>query len=126
MAVKSNYLKSKLLRHALGIASFTMPTTAYLALYTTDPTGADSGTEVTGGSYSRKAITFGTEANGTVANSAAINFTSMPATTVVAFGIRDASTGGNLLYFGTLPIPVTTVSGNTFSVLTGNLTVTEV
>ena len=33
--------------------------TPYLALYTNDPTAADTGTEVSGGSYARQAITFG-------------------------------------------------------------------
>ena len=43
--------------------------TIYLALYTSNPTSADVGTEVTGGSYARQAITFGSSASGVASNS---------------------------------------------------------
>ena len=59
---------------------------------------ADTGTELTGGTpaYARKAISFGTEANGTVAGSIII---SGCAASITHYGIRDASTAGNLLYY---------------------------
>lgn len=124
-ALKSSYLRSKIVRHAINAASYTAPATLYLALYTSDPTVADVGIEVTGGSYSRKSISFGTEANGTVASNAIINFTSMPQVTVTHWGIRDASSGGNLLYFGAFDIPIDVAAAATLPIASGNLTLTE-
>lgn len=122
---KSSYLRSKIVKHVKGEASFTMPTTLYLALYTTDPTIADTGTEVTGGSYVRKAISFAAESGGSGASNAAINFTSMPTTNVAFWGIRDASTAGNLLYFGNFDIVQAITSGQTFTINSGNVVITE-
>lgn len=53
----SRYLKAALLEEAFGAAAFTAPATLYLALYTVAPTDNGGGTEVTGGSYARKAVT---------------------------------------------------------------------
>jgi hypothetical protein len=54
--------------------SYTSPATVYVSLYTTDPTDADSGTEVSGGSYARTAVTFGAPSNGVSTNSADVTF----------------------------------------------------
>ena len=123
---KSNYLESKVLRHIINTASFTAPATLYLALYSADPTEADTGTELTGGSpaYARKAITFGTEANGTVANSASISV-DVPTATATHWGIRDALTVGNLLYYGAFDVPIVTASGTPLVFAIGDLTITE-
>jgi hypothetical protein len=124
-AVKSAYLRTKVVKHVLGLASFSMPSTIYVALYTSDPTVNDTGTEVTGGSYARKPVTWGAESGGVVPSGADINFTNMPACTVTHWALRDAASGGNLLYFGPMDVPVVVNSGDTFPVTTGNLSVTE-
>ncbi len=124
-AKKSAYLRSAIVKHITGQTSYTMPTTLYLALYTSDPTVSDTGTEVTGGSYARQAVTWGTEANGTRANTNAINITNMPACTVTHWALRDASSGGNLLYFGAMDLPVVVNAADAFPVAIGNLSVTE-
>jgi hypothetical protein len=92
--------------------------TPYLALYTTNPTAADIGTEVTGGSYSRKAITFGSTSGGARSNTASISFPGLPAATITHYGIRSASTGGTLRAFGPLNSSMVAVSGDevTFAV----------
>ena len=56
MAEMSNHLENALINAVLRNTSYTSPTTTYLALYTSDPTDADTGTEITGGSYVRQAI----------------------------------------------------------------------
>lgn len=95
--------------------------TPYLALYTTNPTAADSGTEVTGGSYSRKAVTFGSVTGGSISNSAAITFTGVPTATITHWGVRDASTAGNLKVYGALNSSVASVSGDEITFPIGNL-----
>ncbi|MDT8717827.1 hypothetical protein IAI10_14255 [Clostridium sp. 19966] len=96
----SNYLEDKLLNLVLRNTAFTSPTATYLALYTSDPGEADAGTEVTGGAYARQAIVFGAPSNNTVSNSSTIAFPVATAAwgTVAYVGIRDAVTGGNLLF----------------------------
>ena len=122
---KSNYLKSKFVQHVKGQASFTMPTNLYLALYTSDPTVADTGTEVAGGSYARQLLSFAAESGGSAASNTAENFTNMPNATVSHWGLRDASSGGNLMYFGNFDIPQIVTAGQTFTINSGNIVITE-
>lgn len=126
MAEMSNYLENALINGTLRATSYTAPSTVYLALYTTDPTDADTGTEVSGGSYARQSITFGAPSNGTSTNSAAIEFPQATADWgIVAYvGIRDASTGGNLLYHTPLDASKTILNGDIFKITSGNLSVT--
>lgn len=78
-----------------------------VALYTSNPTAADVGNEVTGGGYSRVAVTFGanqTEADGTFAvNSEVITFPQATAdwssgAAVSHFAVRVV--GGGIVQFG--------------------------
>lgn len=124
-AKKSAYLRTRAVKHFTGVTSFTMPSALYLALYTSDPTVNDVGNEVVGGSYARVAVTWGTESGGVIANTNSINITNMPACTLTHWGLRDASTGGNLLFFGALDIPIVVNGGDAFPVSAGNLSVAE-
>lgn len=113
---KSNYLRQKVIDHVLRNTSLTSPTTVYAALYTTNPTAADTGTEVSGGGYARVAMTFSAPtAGGATDNSGVVTFPTATANwgTVTHFGIRDALTGGNLLYFAALTNPRTILNGDT-------------
>ena len=122
----SNYLENALINGTLRATSYTAPTTVYVALYTTDPTDADVGTEVTGGSYARQSVTFGAPSNGVSTNSADITFPTATAAqgTVTHIGIRDALTSGNLLYHTPLDASKTIDLGDIFKITTGNLSVT--
>lgn len=126
MAEMSNYLENALINATLRNTSYTSPTTVYLALYTSDPTDADTGTEVSGGSYARQSITFGSPSNGVSTNTAAIEFPQATGSwgTVAYIGIRDASTSGNLLYHTALDASKTIATGDVFRVAIGSLSVT--
>jgi hypothetical protein len=126
MAEISNYLENALINGTLRGSTFTAPTTTFLALYTTDPTDADTGTECTGGSYVRQAITFSSPSNGATSNSSAIEF---PQATsdwgiITHVGIRDAVTTGNLLYHSALDTSKTISNGDIFKITATNLSVT--
>jgi hypothetical protein len=125
MSEMSNYLENALINATLRNTSYTSPTTVYLALYTSDPTDADTGTEVSGGSYARQAITFGAPSNGVSTNSAAIEFPQAGGSwgTVAFVGIRDASTAGNLLFHTALDASKTIATGDVFRVAIGSLSV---
>ena len=95
-------------------------------MYTSDPTDAGSGTEVSGGSYARTAVTFGAPSDGVSTNSAAVEFPQATGSwgTVAYIGILDASTSGNLLYHTALDASKTIASGDVFRIATGSLSVT--
>ena len=126
MAEMSNYLENALINATLRNTSYTSPTTVYVALYTSDPTDADTGTEVSGGSYSRVAVTFGAPSNGVSTNSANVEFAAATASwgTIGWIGLRDASSGGNLLYHTPLTTSKAIDTGDIFRITTGNLSVT--
>ncbi len=125
MAEFSNYLENALINATLRNTAYTSPTTVYLALYTTDPTDADTGTEVSGAAYARQSITFGAPSDGVSTNSAAIEFPQAGGSwgTVAYIGIRDASTAGNLLYHSPLTASKTIATGDVFRVAAGSLSV---
>lgn len=126
MAEMSNYLENALVNAVLRNTAYTSPTTVYLALYTSDPTDADAGTEVSGNAYARQSITFGAPSNGVSTNSAAIEFPQATGSwgTVAYVGIRDASTAGNLLFHTALDASKTIATGDVFRVAAGSLSVT--
>jgi len=128
MAEMSNYLENALINATLRNTSYTSPATIYVALYTSDPTDANTGTEVSGGSYARKAVTFATASgtSGSVATNADVTFDEATAAwgIVSYIGILDALTGGNLLYHTELDVAKDIDTGDIFLIQTGNLTVT--
>ena len=126
MSEMSNYLENALINVTLRNTSFTAVSTPYIALFTSDPTDAGSGTEVSGGSYARTSATFGAPSNGVSVTSADITFPTATASwcTVGWIGIYDASTAGNLLYHTPLDVSKTIDSGDIFKITAGNLSVT--
>jgi hypothetical protein len=127
MSAISNYLENALINATLRNTTYTSPTTVYAGLFTSDPTDAGSGTEVSGGSYARKAITFAAPSNGVTTNSAAAcEFDQATGSwgTITHFGIFDALTSGNLLYHGALTTSKTIASGDVFKFATSSVTVT--
>lgn len=140
MAGKTNALEGNLLNHVFRATAYTAPGTTYVGLFTAAPTDAGGGTEVTGGSYGRASVTNNTSnwaaPSGTprqISNSNAINFTTPTADwgTVVAVGLFDASTAGNLLYWtttqsdGSTAISKVIQNGDTVSIAVGALIVRE-
>jgi hypothetical protein len=126
MAEMSNYLEQALINATLRGTNFTAPTTVYVALFTTDPTDANTGTEVSGGSYARTSVTFAAPSNGVSVSNADCTFPQCTSTwgTVGWIGLMDASTSGNLLYHTPLTISKTIETGDIFKIASGNLSVT--
>jgi len=126
MAEMSNYLENALINATLRNTSYTSPTTVYVGLYTSDPTDGNSGSEISGGSYARTAVTFGAPSNGVSTNSASVEFPQATGSwgTVAYIGLLDASTSGNLLYHTALDASKTIASGDVFRIATGSLSVT--
>jgi hypothetical protein len=128
MAEMSNYLENALLNATLNATTYTAPATVYVSLWTSNPTDAGDGTEVTGGSYARTAVSFATASgtSGNILNDADVTFPTATASWGVVgwIGINDAATAGNLLYHTALDTSKTIDSGDIFKISTGNLSVT--
>jgi hypothetical protein len=121
----SDYYENKILDHMLRNQVFSPPTTIYVALYTASPSDSGGGTEVSGGSYARQSATFNAASGGSITNSADITFPQATANwgTIVSVGLFDASTAGNLLWYGDLTQSKTVNNGDIFKISAGNLTV---
>lgn len=130
---KSTYFAQKVLDQQFGLAAYTLPSTVYLALFTATPGAGNTGTEVSGSNYSRVAVAMNSSnwsrTGTTVTNVGQILFPifSGSVSTVVAVGIYDASTSGNLLWFSDLAAGYQkSFSANDQAVYpAGSITVTE-
>jgi hypothetical protein len=123
----SDYLDKKVLTWLAGTAFPTAPTNLYFALFSVSPTDGGltvAGTETDYASYVRKTVAvaaaFGAPsgtAPETITNSAgAVVFataTGNSSANVVAWGVFDASSAGNLLCYGPVGTPATVASGQT-------------
>jgi len=122
----SNYLEDAIMNAVFRGVDYTSPDAVYIALYTSDPTDADVGTEVptSGTAYARKEVTFGAPTNGAISNSADIDFDVATSSwgTITHVGVRDASSAGSLLYYGPLEASVAIGIGDQFRILVGQLT----
>lgn len=126
---KSDYLENKINDHIVGKTSYTMPT-AYVALFTAAPSDSGGGTEVSGGSYARKSTAgadWNASSGGSISNANAITFVTATGSwgTVTHFGVFDASSAGNLLFWAALTTSKTISNGDTASFAAGALVHTE-
>ena len=141
MANMSDYLENSIIDWLLRGQTYSVPGSTYVALYTVSPSDSGGGTEISGNNYSRVAISSslanwaGTQSSGsttassgtggTTSNNNAINFPTPSANwgTCVAIGIFDASTSGNLMFWGPLTINKTINNGDIVSFPAAALTI---
>ena len=125
MAGFTDYLEDKVLDHVFGGSAYTAPTTLYVGLFTAAPSDTGGGTEVSGGAYARQTAAF-TVTNDTASNTSAIEYPTATADygTVVAVGIFDASSSGNLLAYGNLTTSKTVSTGDVFRFNAGAIDIT--
>lgn len=121
----TNTFETTVLTWLLTNGSATRPTAWYVALFTTDPGETGAGTEISGGSYARVAVTF-TVSGDTASNSAGVEFAAATANwgTITHIGIMDASSGGNMIVHAALTASKTIADGDVFRIPTGDLDIT--
>lgn len=122
----SVHLAQALINHVFRGQPYTPPGGVYLSLYLGSQTKNDNATEVSGTWYSRKSIgsmSAPTGAGHSSANLAAIEFNMFEGSdaTIVSWGLKDAATNGNLLYFGDLAAPQVLNDGDVFLAEPGDL-----
>lgn len=124
----TNFTEDLVLDWLLTNAAATRPTTWFVGLFTAAPGETGGGTEVSGGSYARTAVTF--TVSGTAptlaTNSAAVEFAAATASwgTITHVAVFDASTAGNMLVYATLTASKTIASGDVFRIPAGDLDIT--
>ena len=106
-------IDNQLLDAIVGTASYSVTTPIKLALTTANGSASAAGTEVTGGSYARQTIVFGSASSQQIANNAVINFTGMPACTVVGIEIYDSAGTPKRLAWGAVTASKAVSSGDT-------------
>lgn len=139
MSKFSNYTEGNIIETTLRGAAFPVPSNVYVALFTADPTDANTtANEVQVANwpaYVRKdaavgaAISTGWTANsnGVSSNAKVITFPANDgagAVTVTHVGLYDAASGGNLLYHAPLVASKTLQVGDVLSFAIGSLVVT--
>jgi hypothetical protein len=125
----SDFLENKILDHVLTATSYSAPATRYLALFTAD-TGLETNSpsaEVSTSStaYVRKAVTFAAASGGSSATNATVTFDAATGNwgTITHVAVMDASSSGNVLFYGAVTTSKTIETGDTFQVTSGNLTI---
>ena len=120
----SNSLETTLLKTVLTANTYTGASNIYVSLYSVSPGESGSGTELTGNGYSRQIGTFSVS-NNIASTTGSVTFSATGnAWSVVAVGLMDASTSGNLLFYDTLPQVTTVQAGANITFGSGNITVT--
>lgn len=113
--------------------ALTVTTPVMLKLMTANGTNTTNGTEVTGSAgYTTGGLTtaaaWAAAANvsgqGSVTTTTALTWTNMPSCTVVGVELWDSAGTPKRLAFGALTTPQVVASGNTFTISTGQLTIT--
>lgn len=119
----SNYLEQKLAEHSLGIASYSMPSNIYAALFSSPLSDtSDFSNELSGGGYARVNIT-GQLAytGGVIQNTVVLQFPAATSDwgTVAGIAIVNADAGGDILYWGNFDPTRTVSTGDVFAFLAG-------
>lgn len=130
MGGKSDYLELKVINLVCGGVAFSAPATLYWALFVSDPADNGIGTEVIGGSYGRIGQTNNTTnfpVGNPKNNGTDVNFTTPSADwgLVSHWALFDASSGGNMLYFGPFVSPQTITVGIPVRIPAGSIQITE-
>jgi len=93
---------------------------AYASLHTAEPNASGS-SEVTGGSYTRKSISWAAASNGSAVSNANIVFDVPASTTITYIGYWSASTSGTFYGSRQLDTSQTFSSAGTYTISSGNL-----
>lgn len=121
----SNTYETNVLTWTFTTGAVTRPTAWYIGLFTSDPGEAQGGTEVSGGSYVREAVTF-TVSGDTATNDAAIEWPVATANwgTITHIAVYDASTSGTQIAYAALTSSKTISTGDVLRIPAGDLDIT--
>jgi len=122
----SNTYETHVLNYVFTTTSVTRPTAWYLALFTSDPTDAGSGTEVSGNGYARQTAAWTVSGN-LATNSGAIEYPACTTNawgTVTHVGVFTAASGGDLIVHSALTASKTVAVSDVLRVNAGEIDIT--
>jgi hypothetical protein len=117
----SNTAENRVLDWLMGTATTAPTTPLKVALVTANGDDATAGTEVTGGSYTRKTLAVAAAVAGVTSNSADLVFSGMPAATVVGVEVWDSAGTPVRWWYGPLSTPRTVTAGDDLRLTAGSL-----
>lgn len=96
--------------------------TFYVGLFTSAPSENGGGTEISAGGYARQKVTFGAASDGRMSNSVALEYPTATVDwgTAVGWGLFDAATGGNMVWYGEITTPKTLYAGDIYRMHVGS------
>lgn len=124
----TNFAENLVLTWLLTNSAATRPTAWYIGLFTATPGETGGGTEVSTGAYARVAVTF--TVSGTAptqgANSATLDYPTASGSwgTITHAAVFDASTSGNMLWYGALSASVAIATNDIFRWASGDFKLT--
>jgi hypothetical protein len=117
----ANYAENKLLDAVFNNITFAVAA-PHVKLHTADP--GEDGTNAPAGEATRKPLSVGAAATGTCTSDADLTWTNVAATeTITHVSVWDALTVGNCLWSGPLTASKALIAGDTFTIPSGQLTV---
>lgn len=121
----SNTYETNVLTWTFTNSAVTRPTAWYIGLFTSDPTEAGTGAEVSGGSYARQSATFSVSGD-TATNTANIEFPTATASwgTVSHAAVYDALTGGSIIAYAPLTTSKAIDTGDILRIPAGDFDIT--
>jgi hypothetical protein len=117
-------IENELLDALVGTDTFSVTTPIKVALMTVNGDGTTPGTEVSGGSYARQVVAFTAASGGVIDNDDPVEFTNMPACTVVGIELYDNAGTPKRIAFGETTESKVLSAGDTLRFATGTLTFT--
>lgn len=128
----SNYLENALLDHVFGNSTYSAPANIYIALCTTAPTDASTGSTIVEANYtgyarkSTSASDWDAASSGSIDNGGELAFAACTggSSTVTHFALVDADAAGNVLFWGELTAQLAVSNGITPKFAAGALAVT--
>ena len=108
------YFGNALINLVFRNTAFTQPTTVYASVHSAKPTALN---EL---AVTRQAITFSAPSGGDSSNSGDVTFLSAPGGTITHIALWDASSGGNIICWGSIGSAQTIANGSTVQIDTGD------
>lgn len=120
----SNYFETYLLDQ--------LPSTVYVQLHVSGGPGEDGTSNVLQGTgpanYARQAVTLASTAGSSRSTNAAVSWASLALntnpSTITDISVWSVGSGGNCLWYGALTTPRSVANGDTFTIASGQLTMT--
>jgi len=117
------------IKATLGITAIPTRNNLYLGILKSSPTIDNTAAgEPSGGGYARATVpktAWTVDASGTARNNTTLTISSVPVDDYAFWGLFDAATGGNLVFFDALPFPFNSETAGNLAIAADNISIAE-